>query len=163
MFNIDFGQLLFKIKLTSMILSFVFGGLAVYFIVQFQKLVGFKAQIARLALRTSTAGSGGAIQSRWEEIMRHMGSDKEAEWKFAIIEADKLVNDSLMTAGYLGDTMGERLMSIQKEQLVSIDGLWEAHKIRNKIAHEVNYFLRYAEARRAIQLFESVLQELGII
>ena len=163
MFNIDFSEILFRAKLASAIFSFLFGGLAVYFIVQFQKLVGLKAQMAKLALRVPEAASGGAILSKWEEVMRHMGSDKEAEWKFAIIEADKLVDESLKLSGYLGDTIGERLMNITKEQLVSLDGLWEAHKIRNKLAHEINYFLRYAEARRAIQLYQITLQELGIV
>lgn len=162
-FNIDLNLILFRLKLTSAILSFVFGGLAVYFIVQFQKLVGLKAQMAKLALRIPKAASGGGSLSKWEEIMRHMGSDREAEWKFAIIEADKLVDDLLRTASYPGDTMGERLMNIEKGQFLSLEGLWEAHKIRNKLAHDVNYFLRYAEARRAIQLYENTLRELGLI
>lgn len=163
MLNIDISEILFRLKLTSFIFSFVFGGLAVYFIVQFQKLVGLKAQMAKLALRIPEAASGGAIQSKWQEIMRHMDSDREAEWKFAIIEADKLINDSLRLAGYPGDTMGERLMNIEKSQLLSLEGLWEAHKIRNKLAHDVNYFLRYSEARRAIQFYENTLRELGVV
>ena len=161
-FGINFAELLFRIKFISTILSFIFGALWVFFIVQFQKLVGIKSQLAKLALRVPEPAYGGATQSKWEEIMRHVGSDREAEWKFAIIEADKLVDDVLKTAGYPGDTMGERLMNVEKGQLLSLDGLWEAHKIRNKLAHDNNYFLRYAEARRAIQLYEITLQELGV-
>ncbi len=133
------------------------------FIVKFQKLVGLKIQLAKLALRSAEPAYGGASQSRWEEILRHVDSAKEAEWKFAIIEADKLVDDLLKSAGYLGDTMGERLMSIEKGQMANLDGLWEAHKIRNKLVHDVNYFLRQAEARKAIQLYENILRELGAV
>ena len=161
--NIDLDLILFRLKIASALISLVFGGLAVYFIVQFQKLVGVKAQLAKLALRTPETAFGGASQSKWEEIMRHMGSDREAEWKFAIIEADKFVDDLLKSAGYAGDTMGERLMNIPKGQFLSLEGLWEAHKIRNKLAHDVNYFLRYAEARRAIQFYENTLKELGVV
>jgi len=132
MFNIDFSEILYRIKVTAATLSFIFGGLVVYFIILFQKLVGIKAQIAKLALRVPEAASSGASRSRWEEITRHIESDREAEWKFAVIEADKLIDNLLKQAGYPGDTMGERLMAIDKGQLLSLEGLWEAHKIRNK-------------------------------
>ena len=94
--------------------------------------------------------------------MRHIDSPREGEWKFAIIEADKLVDDQLKTR-FAGETMGERLMNIDKTKLLTIDGLWEAHKVRNRLAHDTNYFLRHAEAVRAIRLFEQTLKELEAI
>lgn len=163
MLNIDFEQLLFRLKLISAIASFLLGALTVFFIVKFQKLVGIKVQMAKLALRIPEPASGGAGQSRWEEVLRHMDSEREAEWKFAVIEADKLVDNMLKKAGYSGDTMGDRLINISKEQFLSIEGLWEAHKVRNKLVHEPNYFLRYAEARQVIKLYEAALEELGMI
>ncbi|OGN08788.1 MAG: hypothetical protein A3J46_04435 [Candidatus Yanofskybacteria bacterium RIFCSPHIGHO2_02_FULL_41_11] len=107
--------------------------------------------------------SGGALGARWGEILNHMASTNEGEWKFAVIEADKLVDDILKSAGYRGETMGERLMSIDKSQLVTLDTLWDAHKIRNRLVHDTNYFLRYAEAKRAVQLYEDTLKELGAL
>lgn len=101
------------------------------------------------------------LGSRWDEIQRHLNSTKEAEWKFAVIEADSLVDHILKSSGYPGDTMGERLKNIDKTQIVTLDGLWEAHKIRNRLAHDPNYFLRYGEAKRAVQLYEKTLKELG--
>ena len=162
-FNIDFEMIFFRLKLLSGILSLFSGVIAIYFIVQLQKLVGIKVQMTKLSLRSPEQASGGPIQSRWEEIIRHMASEREAEWKFAIIEADKLVDDILKTSGYLGDTMGDRLMNIEKGQLLSLEGLWAAHKVRNKLAHDVNYFLRYAEARQVMKLYESALRELGVV
>ena len=162
-FNIDIVELIFRIKIISFFASVIFGFMAVYFIVQFQKLIGIKIQMARALLKTPEAAAGGANPSRWQEIMRHLESTREAEWKFSIIEADKLADDTLKKAGFLGDTMGERLLNIDKSQLVSLEGLWEAHKIRNKLVHDTNYFLRYAEARQAIKLYEEALRELGAI
>jgi len=158
-FNLE--DLLFRIKLTSAILSGIFGFLLVYFIVQLQKLVGAKMETARSLLRSYEPAFGGASQSRWEEIRRHIDSEREAEWKLAVIEADKLIDNLLKSAGYSGDTMGDRLMNIEKGQLANLDELWEAHKIRNRIVHDVNYFLRYAEARRAVLIYEKILKELG--
>lgn len=105
----------------------------------------------------------GAMTARWEEILRHLSTNVEAQWRFALIEADKLVEDILRRAGFPGDTMGERLMNIQSGQLQTIDGLWEAHKLRNRIAHDLNYFLRYTEAKRAIGQFEATLRELSAL
>lgn len=163
MFNIDLDLIFFRIKFLSAILSLLFGGLAIYFIVEFKRLVGTKIQMAKLALRIPEAAFKGASQSRWEEILRHVDSAKEAEWKFAVVEADKLVDDLLKKAGYFGDSMGERLSSIEKGQLANLDHLWEAHKIRNKLVHDVNYFLRQAEARQAVKFYEEALRELQAI
>jgi len=103
------------------------------------------------------------LGSRWDEIQRHLNSTKEAEWKFAVIEADSLVDYVLKSSGYPGDTMGERLKNMDKSQVVTLDGLWEAHKIRNRLTHDPNYFLRYGEAKRAVQLYEKTLKELNAL
>lgn len=105
----------------------------------------------------------GPMTARWEEVVRHMESAKEAEWKFALIEADKLADDVLRRVGFPGETMGERLLNIQPGQLQSIQGLWQAHKVRNRIAHEMNYFLRYSEAKQAIEWYAQTLRELEAI
>jgi hypothetical protein len=104
----------------------------------------------------------GALEEQWQDIMRHVDSIHEGEWKFAVIEADTIV-DNVLKNYFPGDTMGERLMNIDKTKLLTIDDLWEAHKIRNRLAHDSNYFLRHAEALRAIRLFESTLKELGAL
>ena len=112
---------------------------------------------------SSTPASGGALQARWDEILQHIGSTREGEWKFAVIEADKLVDDTLRSAGYPGDTLGERLMNIESGQIQTLDGLWDAHKTRNRLVHDTNYFLRYSVAKRVIQLYEETLKELGAL
>ncbi len=107
--------------------------------------------------------SGGAFAARWGEIVRHMDSAKEAEWKFAIIEADKLVDLMLQRAGFPGDTLGERLMNIQEGQIQTLEGLWQAHKVRNRLAHDVGYFLRYSEAKNAIEHYADTLREFNAL
>lgn len=154
-------EFLLRIKIISAVLSILFGALTVYFVIKIRGLVSEKFRAAKMALRTSEVATGGASRSKWEEILRHLDSPHETEWKFAVIEADKLTDDVLKSAGYHGETMGDRLMNIEQGKLTSLEGLWEAHKIRNKLVHDVNYFLRYGEARRAVLLFEQALKELG--
>jgi len=111
----------------------------------------------------STSSSPGWLAARWGEISRHMESAKEAEWRFAIVEADKMVDDVLKRAGYPGGTLGERLTNMQPGQIETLDGLWFAHKVRNRIAHDMDYFLRYTEAKQVIRFFEATLREFKAI
>lgn len=105
----------------------------------------------------------GALSERWKEIRGHLDSPREAEWKLAVIEADKLLDDALAKAGFSGETFGDRLTNIQPGSLVSLDGLWWAHKVRNRLAHELDYFLRYTEAKQAIGYYGQTLEELQLI
>lgn len=105
----------------------------------------------------------GALRDRWNVILGLLDSSKESDWKLAVIEADKLVDDSLAKAGYAGATFGDRLSNIEPGMLLSLDGIWWAHKVRNRLAHEVDYFLRYTEARQAVGYFEAALAELQLI
>lgn len=127
-------------------------------ITKISRLTGTKVNLAKELLPPQPATSG--LNARWDEIEKHINSTREAEWKFAVVEADKLVDELLKGAGFLGDTMGDRLMNIQPGQLTTLQNLWEAHKIRNRLVHDVNYFLRYTEAKRAVGLYKKTLEEL---
>ena len=127
-------------------------------VIKINKLAAVKINLAKELLPPQPATSGS--NARWDEIEKHINSTREAEWKFAVIEADKLVDEPLKNAGFAGDTMGDRLMNIQPGQLTTLQGLWEAHKIRNRLVHDTNYFLRYTEAKRAVGLYEKTLKEL---
>ena len=156
------GLLVSSLKLIGISLSVV---LLVLFIINFVRTDIFLRNRINLlkAVIPPEAAKESPLGSRWEEIQRHLNSVKEAEWKFAVIEADSLVDYILKSAGYPGDTMGDRLKNIDKSQIVTLDGLWEAHKIRNRLAHDLNYFLRYGEAKRAVQLYEKTLKELNAL
>ena len=146
------------VKLILVAASILFGILITMIVVKINRLIGVKVDLTKEILPPQPATSG--LNARWEEIGRHINSTREAEWKFAVIEADKLVDELLKGAGFPGDTMGDRLMNIQPGQLTTLQNLWEAHKIRNRLVHDVNYFLRYTEAKRAVGLYEKTLKEL---
>ncbi|WKZ26977.1 MAG: hypothetical protein QY311_02465 [Candidatus Paceibacterota bacterium] len=106
---------------------------------------------------------GGPFQARWDEIVRHMESPQEAQWKLAIVEADTLLDLALARAGFPGSSIGDRLMRITDGQLPGLDDIWGAHKIRNRIAHDIGFTLSYAQMRSALNAYERVLQDLGAI
>jgi hypothetical protein len=146
------------VKLVLIVVSVLFVILIAIVVVKTNKLIGTKVNLAKEILPPQSATS--THNARWNEIEKHINSTREAEWKFAVIEADKLVDETLKEAEFPGETMGDRLMNIQPGQLTTLQGLWEAHKIRNRLVHDVNYFLRYTEAKRAVSLYEKTLKEL---
>lgn len=101
---------------------------------------------------------------RWKKIMGQSDSTNPSDWRMAIIEADIMLEELLREKGFPGDTLGEMLKGAKPGDFISIDAAWEAHKIRNKIAHGGNDFqLTDRETRRAIALFEAVFKEFGAI
>ena len=151
------GENLDTLKIVIASLTGIVFLLLVIVVVKLNRLAAKRIDIAKIIAPPSSATSG--VNARWEEVQRHITSTREAEWKFAVIEADKVVDDILKNS-YPGETMGERLMNISQGQLETLNGLWEAHKIRNRLVHDANYFLRYAEAKRAVILYERALKEL---
>ena len=155
------GETLDILKIVMAFLAGIIFLLLVVMVVKLNRLTARKIDLAKIIAPPSPASSG--MNARWEEVQKHISSTREAEWKFAVIEADKIVDDALKNAGFPGDTLGERLMNIEKGQLTTLEDLWTAHKIRNRLAHDINYFLRYAEAKKAVLLYEKTLRELEAI
>ncbi len=94
-------------------------------------------------------------------IQGYMSSTSEALWRIGIMEADNLLLETLREKGYRGDGLGEMLKTASFK---TIDLAWDAHKIRNRIAHEGSDFeLTEREAKRAFVLYESVLRELKVV
>lgn len=101
---------------------------------------------------------------RFEVVEKHMTSDNPAEWRLAIIEADTLLEEMVKKMGYEGTTLGEMLKNIEPSDFTTLNDAWEAHKIRNQIAHQGSSFLlTKREAKRVVQLYEKVFREFDII
>ncbi len=99
--------------------------------------------------------------TNWEVVRMHLDSQNPAEWKIAVLEADRILEGVLIEKGVQGDSLGEQLKGLTRRELLSINDAWEAHKVRNQIAHEGAAFaLSHREAERAIALFEKTLHEL---
>ncbi len=94
-------------------------------------------------------------------IQGYMSSQSEALWRIGIMEADNVLLEVLTEKGYQGDGVGEKL---KNASFKTIDLAWDAHKIRNRIAHEGSDFqLTEREAKRSFILYESVLRDLKAI
>lgn len=96
---------------------------------------------------------------RWEQVQVHMKSDNPSDWRLGILEADMMLDDLLDTLRIPGESLGEKLKATSEEQFPEYQKAWEAHRVRNGIAHQGSmYVLGKAEARRVLGLFEDVFK-----
>lgn len=99
------------------------------------------------------------LGKRWDNILNHINSANQNDWKQAIIEADIILDDLLNKLGYKGESIGEKLKRVAKGDFKTIDEAWEAHKVRNAIAHDAGFALNEIEAKRTIGLYRKIFEE----
>jgi hypothetical protein len=101
-----------------------------------------------------------ALTNRWESVQKHIGSTNQNDWKQAIIEADVMLDDILTKMGYRGESVGEKLKRVATGDFATLDDAWEAHKVRNRIAHDgSNFVLSEHDAKQTIQKYKKVFEE----
>jgi len=101
---------------------------------------------------------------RWAGVVAHATSLNQPEWRLAILEADTMLAELLDRRGFKGLSIGEQLKSADPERFKTLQDAWEAHKVRNQIAHEGSAFsLSERETKRIIGLYERVFREFDFI
>ncbi len=108
-----------------------------------------------------TADGGDRVMAhRWENAMNHIESENPNDWKQAILEADIILDDLLTNMGYKGESIGEKLKRVASGDMKSLNEAWEAHKVRNQIAHEGSEFaLNHHDAKKVISMYRKVFDE----
>lgn len=100
----------------------------------------------------------------WENIRSKLLSDSPSDWRLGIIEADIYMDRQFDAKGYFGDTVGDKLKNLTPDKFPSVQIAWEAHKVRNRIAHDgADFSLTMPEARRTLSYYEIVFRDLGLI
>jgi len=100
------------------------------------------------------------LSKKWANAVGHVDSPNPSDWRQAIVEADIILGQILTRLGYHGEGIGEQLKGVDKASFKTLDQAWEAHKIRNQIAHEGSDFaMSQHEAKRVINLYRQVFEE----
>lgn len=100
---------------------------------------------------------------RWENVSYLIRTPNPADWKVAIIDADAMLDDLMTRLGYPGATLGDKLKSANTANFPTLNDAWEAHKVRNQIAHTTGFQLTQREALRVYYLFERVFKDAKFI
>ena len=102
--------------------------------------------------------------ARWDAIQMRISEHNPESWRIAIIEADIMLDETLTNAGYVGQSLGEKLRSANTTSFTTLQDAWEAHKMRNEIAHVGSDFvLTQRTAQETLVRFERVFREFGVI
>ncbi len=100
---------------------------------------------------------------QWIEVIRKSNSENESDWKLAIIDADKILDNILKIMGYEGESMGDRLKQMDRGQFPNLDDIWKVHKVRNNIVHDSEYKIYKKDADFTITVYEKALRELKVL
>jgi len=101
-------------------------------------------------------------RSRWLSIETALSRDNASSHILCVLNADKLLDQALRDRGIAGKTMAERMKSCQGKW-TNGNGLWAAHKVRNRLAHETDAVIDYDRAKQALVAYKQGLKDLGAI
>lgn len=101
-------------------------------------------------------------RSRWLHIETQLSRNDVSSHTLCVLNADKLLDQALRDRGIAGKTMAERMKNCQGKW-TNGNGLWAAHKVRNKLAHEPDATIDYERARQALVAYKQGLKDMGAI
>jgi len=165
--NVYVVRFIFSLKILSALVSVLsIAGIA-WTIIQNNRLLkeSYAQETVPHAISSSDEVSEGwvGLKEEWQALRSHLETASDADSPMLIIEADTLVDRALKGIDLPGVTMGERMKSLEDQHFAYIQDLWDAHKLRNQIAHEGAKDIHYSDALYAIEKYEKVLRELGVI
>lgn len=141
-----------------------FAALAILIHSTIRMLEAKAAEAPRYATQQPAVAETRRDHNRWRHVMELIEGPHESDWRQAIIEADIMLDDLLSQLGYHGISVGEKLRAVDPSKFRTLENAWEAHKIRNEIAHQGSSFpLTDHLAYRTIHNYEAVMREHGEI
>ena len=169
--QVDFSQIptgaLFLLQLVAIfgvVISVVLLVLTIHFHIRTLQVehAGFHA--LEVARHTQPTHTHEPKNPRWEGVTVLASSESESDWRRAILEADILLAALLTERGYLGESVGEQLKNANPLQFTTLDIAWEAHRMRNALAHLGDAFpLSERDTRATIDQYRRVFEEFDYI
>ncbi len=162
----EYGALLMaKIYPFSFVLSFILTISIINTLLNLMKVRGSMLEATGTIAKVNKDPDFHDIKNpKWQKVILHINSENQSDWKLAILECDIMLSELLEGKGYLQPSLGDKLKAVDPNTMHSLDAAWEAHKIRNAVAHEGSEFvISHREAKRVIGLYETVFQEFKYI
>ncbi len=100
------------------------------------------------------------IMERWVALQKNC-ADKQ-NWPLAVLEADRLLDDTLKRLRYKGKSNGERLVAAQ-HKLTNNESVWFGHKLTNKIKDNDLKKIGKLDTLEALSGFRQALKDLGAL
>ncbi len=155
------GYILIFISLFFSLMMIIF---IMYVIFRINKIYSRQRKSLKLVKSTQEKKEEAVKNDKWKIIVEHIESENANDWRLAILEADIVLGEMLDKLGYRGESIGDQLKGVDKSNFATIDDSWEAHKVRNLIAHEgASFMITEREAKRVIGLYKKVFEEFNYI
>lgn len=101
-------------------------------------------------------------QTRWLRVENGLDRNNPKSYVVAVMDADKVLDKALTEMGLSGKTMGEKLKKVMGK-FERPSATWEAHRLRNRLAHQEDVEISYEQAKHALGAFKQALKDLGAI
>lgn len=111
----------------------------------------------------------GGSKPEWKSTVKKKLADIDGRFNAAdahglrsiLVEMDSLVDFCLKSRGVQGNTMGERLKAARSLfDKHDYNALWEAHKVRNRLVHEVEFRAVASEMKKEIGFLRGAVKKL---
>lgn len=116
---------------------------------------------------TDILGAGSLSKRRtlrgWRQILKRLETDKEQNWKIAVIEADKILAEMLVLNGYKAESVHDQLKKVSPTVLPNIEELKQAHKIRDRIVQEPDFSVSHDQTTQIIRTYANAFREFALI
>lgn len=159
--------LIVTLKIMTAVIAIAAGGAIGYLVIQNGKIrptIGAKKVLLPGGPRKLSSNQvTGRFRNEWVLLRTKLDTASDNDAPMLVIEADAIADKALTYLRVPGETMGERMKFISTPDFKSADDLWEAHKMRNEIAHGGGRNFLYVDALYAIEKYEKALKELGVV
>lgn len=156
------AEAIFTVKVIAALLFFFFLYIIIYSLIKTKALFSQEVFIKKPEPLSPEEIQNERL-ARWQEIKEHSLGANPSDWRVAVLEADVMLESALMAKGYQGETLAEMLKNAEPYRLKNMDKAWEAHRTRNRIAHQPDKEITKLETDRALANYEAILKELGFI
>ena len=108
--------------------------------------------LARLRRKKLSSFDRKRAEKEWSHVLSINDPSKR------LLEAEKVFDSALERMGVHG-SFSDKLKA-SNHRFGNIQSLWNAHKLRNRIAHELGFSSNEKESERAVDAFEKALKTL---
>jgi len=119
--------------------------------VRFSEFFGYKPTEAR------------QFSKQWQKIAKRLRTGAESESKLALMEADRLLDETLDKVGLKGEGVADRLRQASPGVFPNLNEMLEVHKVSSDIIHDPDYKLSAEEAKNVMNKFEKIFKDLEVL
>ncbi|MBI4032291.1 hypothetical protein HY374_01140 [Candidatus Berkelbacteria bacterium] len=118
--------------------------------------------LAKLLFRPKSRMNRVQLLAEYAQIEQLLESGDAIHAAQAVVRADSFLDGVMQQAGAQGASFADRLRSLERRFVPAIyQAVWDAHKLRNDLAHNHGLSVSSGQARSALQTFRRAASALG--